>query len=355
MDIKQLEVFVAVAKHKSFSKAARELFLTQPTVSSHIQNLENEMQTVLLNRNNKTITLTDSGHILYNHAIVILNDCKKAVYDIKEYSGKIEGSISIVCSSVPEAHLFPSFLNKFCEKYPNITFTINHCNSNLVIPEILSERATFGIVGSKQKHPHIDYYDLINDELVLICPPDCEIENDNGYIDIEKLRDLTFIMRKEGSGTRNVIIKKLNASPVPPSALKIRAYVDGYIDIEKLRDLTFIMRKEGSGTRNVIIKKLNASPVPPSALKIRAYVESNNAIIEMVRNGLGCSFVSEISARYLIDKGELKEYRIKNHPFDRNFYFIFSKKKVFTPTEKKFIEYLKDFYDLDIDLQIFSS
>ncbi|MBC2577124.1 LysR family transcriptional regulator [Peptostreptococcus russellii] len=308
MDIKQLEVFVAVAKHKSFSKAARELFLTQPTVSSHIQNLENEMQTVLLNRNNKTITLTDSGHILYNHAIVILNDCKKAVYDIKEYSGKIEGSISIVCSSVPEAHLFPSFLNKFCEKYPNITFTINHCNSNLVIPEILSERATFGIVGSKQKHPHIDYYDLINDELVLICPPDCEIENDNGYIDIEKLRDLTFIMRKEGSGTRNVIIKKLNASPVPPSALKIRAYV-----------------------------------------------ESNNAIIEMVRNGLGCSFVSEISARYLIDKGELKEYRIKNHPFDRNFYFIFSKKKVFTPTEKKFIEYLKDFYDLDIDLQIFSS
>ena len=308
MDIKQLEVFVAVAKHKSFSKAARELFLTQPTVSSHIQNLENEMQTVLLNRNNKTITLTDSGHILYNHAIVILNDCKKAVYDIKEYSGKIEGSISIVCSSVPEAHLFPSFLNKFCEKYPNITFTINHCNSNLVIPEILSERATFGIVGSKQKHPHIDYYDLINDELVLICPPDCEIENDNGYIDIEKLRDLTFIMRKEGSGTRNVIIKKLNASPVPPSALKIRAYV-----------------------------------------------ESNNAIIEMVRNGLGCSFVSEISARYLIDRGELKEYRIKNHPFDRNFYFIFSKKKVFTPTEKKFIEYLKDFYDLDIDLQIFSS
>lgn len=308
MDIKQLEVFVAVAKHKSFSKAARELFLTQPTVSSHIQNLENEMQTVLLNRNNKTITLTDSGHILYNHAIVILNDCKKAVYDIKEYSGKIEGSISIVCSSVPEAHLFPSFLNKFCEKYPNITFTINHCNSNLVIPEILSERATFGIVGSKQKHPHIDYYDLINDELVLICPPDCEIENDNGYIDIEKLRDLTFIMRKEGSGTRNVIIKKLNASPVPPSALKIRAYV-----------------------------------------------ESNHAIVEMVRNGLGCSFVSEISARYLIDRGELKEYRIKNHPFDRNFYFIFSKKKVFTPTEKKFIEYLKDFYDLDIDLQIFSS
>lgn len=307
MDIKQLEVFVAVAKHKSFSKAARELFLTQPTVSSHIQNLENEMQTVLLNRNNKTITLTDSGHILYNHAIVILNDCKKAVYDIKEYSGKIEGSISIVCSSVPEAHLFPSFLNKFCDKYPNITFTINHCNSNLVIPEILSERATFGIVGSKQKHPHIDYYDLINDELVLICPKNCELKNENGFIDIEQLKALTFIMRKEGSGTRNVIIKKLNSSPISPSSLKVRAYV-----------------------------------------------ESNHAITEMVRNGLGCSFVSEISVRSMIDRGEIKSYRIKNFTFDRNFYFIFSKKKVFTPTEKKFFEYLNEFYDVNIDMNIFS-
>lgn len=308
MDIKQLEVFVAVAKHKSFSKAARELFLTQPTVSSHIQNLENEMQTILLNRNNKSITLTDSGNILYQHAIVILNDCKKAVYDIKEYSGKIEGSINIVCSSVPEAHLFPNFLNKFCNKYPNITFTINHCDSNLVIPEILSERDSFGIVGSKQKHPHIDYYNLIKDELVLICPPEYDIENDNGYIDIEKLKDLTFIMRKEGSGTRNVILKTLNSSPI----------------------------------------SLNS-------LKVRAYVESNNAIIEMVKNGLGSSFVSEISARYLIDKGELKKYRIKDYSFDRNFYFTFSKKKVFTPTEKKFIEYIKNFYKLDLDLNTLST
>src|SRR3712207_118608 len=145
MDIKQLEVFVAVSKYKSFSKAARELFLTQPTVSSHIQNLENELQTILLNRSNKTITLTDSGQLLYKHAIIIINNCKKAVYDIKEYSGKIEGSIHIVCSSIPEAYIFPAFLSRFCKQYPSITFYISHCDSNLVVPEILSERATFGI------------------------------------------------------------------------------------------------------------------------------------------------------------------------------------------------------------------
>ncbi|HIE0089009.1 TPA: LysR family transcriptional regulator, partial [Clostridioides difficile] len=102
MDFKQLEVFVAVAKHQSFSKAARELFLTQPTVSAHIQNLERELETVLINRSNKVITLTKSGEILYEHAIYILNNCKRAIYDIKEYSGKIEGIIDIACSSIPE-------------------------------------------------------------------------------------------------------------------------------------------------------------------------------------------------------------------------------------------------------------
>ena len=64
MDFKQLEAFVSVAKYGSFSKAARELFLTQPTISSHIQNLEKELDTVLFNRNNKYITLTKAGEIL---------------------------------------------------------------------------------------------------------------------------------------------------------------------------------------------------------------------------------------------------------------------------------------------------
>lgn len=300
MDIKQLEVFVAVAKYKSFSKAARELFLTQPTVSSHIQNLENEMQSVLLNRNNKTITLTDTGKVLYNHAIVILNDCKKAVYEIKEYSGKIEGSLNIVCSSIPEAYILPSILKKFCKEYPNITLTIDHCDSNLVIPEILSERVTFGIVGSKVKHNHIKYTSFIKDELVLICPRDYDLENDNGYINVEQLKDLTFIMRKDGSGTRNVIVKTLNHSPVPVSQMNVRANV-----------------------------------------------ESNCAIIEMVKNGLGCSFVSNISVADLVESGELKSYRIANYSLSRDFYFIHSTKKIFSPTEKKFLEFFVKHFDID--------
>ena len=74
MDLKQLEIFVAVAKYQSFSKAAKELFLTQPTISAHIQNLKKELGTILVNRNNKIITLTKQGEILFEHAIYILNN-----------------------------------------------------------------------------------------------------------------------------------------------------------------------------------------------------------------------------------------------------------------------------------------
>ncbi|RDY23375.1 LysR family transcriptional regulator [Romboutsia maritimum] len=300
MDFKQLEVFVAVVKHQSFSKAAKELFLTQPTVSAHIQNLERDLDTILVNRSNKTITLTKSGEILYNHAIYILNNCKKAVYDIKEYSGKIEGIIDIACSSIPETYILPDFLKNFSSQYPDVKFSISHYDSQYAISEILNERISFGLVGSKFNNNQIKYIDLINDELVLITPNNLEIYSENGYIDINELYNLTFIMRKEGSGTRNLLLNTLNKNDFP-------------------------------------IDKLN----------IIAHVESNESIKEMVKLGIGVSFVSYTSVIDYINTNKLNCYRIKNIDFVRKFYFICSKKKTFTPLEDKFLNKLCEYFDVN--------
>lgn len=298
MDFKQLEVFVAVCKYQSFSKAARELFLTQPTVSSHIQNLEKELDTVLINRNNKNITLTKSGEILYSHAIKILNNCKKAIYDIKEYSGKIEGIIDIACSSIPESYILPKFIKKFTFHYPDVKFSINNYNSQVVISEILDEKISFGLVGYKPSNNQIQYLDLMDDELVLITPKNILLDNDNGYIDITKLDKLRFIMRKKGSATRNLIISTLK----------------GY---------------------NFNVDNLD----------IIAHVESNNSILEMVKLGLGVSFVSYISVASYLDNNQLNVYKIKNLEFKRKFYFIYSKKKILTPLENKFLYSLYEFFN----------
>jgi DNA-binding transcriptional LysR family regulator len=300
MDFKQLEVFVAVVKHQSFSKAARELFLTQPTVSAHIQNLERELDTVLVNRSNKVITLTKSGEILYNHAIYILNNCKRAMYDIKEYSGKIEGIIDIACSSIPETYILPEFIKDFSANYPDVKFSISHYDSQYAISEILNERISFGLVGTKINNPQIKYIDLINDELVLIAPANLNIKNDNGYIELDEIKNLNFIMRKDGSGTRMLTMKTL-------------------------------------GKNNF----------PADKLKIIAHVESNEAIKEMVRIGLGVSFISQMSALDYVDSNKLKLYRIKGIDFSRQFYFIYSKKKTFTPLEDKFLGRLCEHFEVE--------
>lgn len=300
MDFKQLEVFVAVVKHQSFSKAARELFLTQPTVSAHIQNLEKELDSILINRSNKIITLTKSGEILYNHAIYILNNCKKAIYDIKEYSGKIEGIIDIACSSIPETYILPDFMKNFSLEYPDVKFSISHYDSQYAISEILNERISFGLVGSKIHNPQIEYIDLINDELVLIAPIDLKIDNHDGYVDMNELYNLKFIMRKEGSGTRNLILNALSEN-------------------------------------GFVTNKLN----------ILSHVESNEAIKEMVRLGLGVSFISYISAIDYLNSNKLKFYKIRNVKFERKFYFIYSKKKTFTPLEDKFLNNLCEYFNLN--------
>lgn len=299
MDFKQLEVFIAVAKHKSFSKAARELFLTQPTVSSHIQNLEKELNSILINRSNKNITLTKSGEILYEHAIKILNNCKKAVYDIKEYSGKIEGIIDIACSSIPETYLLPKFMSSFSNTYSDVKFSISRYDSQYAISEILDEKISFGFVGSKLNNQQIEYLDLIDDELVLITPNNLYIENENGYIDLNKLYDLKFIMRKEGSGTLRLILDTLKNS-------------------------------------NFDTDKLN----------IAAHIESNESIKEMVKLGIGVSFISYTSVIDFIDSKKLNFYRIKDIGFTRKFYFIYSKKKTFTPLENKFLNNLCDYFSI---------
>jgi LysR family transcriptional regulator, transcriptional activator of the cysJI operon len=299
MDFKQLEIFVAVAKHNSFSKAAKELFLTQPTVSSHMQNLENELNTVLINRNNKSVNLTEAGKILYGHALEILNNRQKALYNLNEYSGKIEGIIDMACSSIPETYILPGFLKFFISKYPDVKFNISHYDSQDAISEIIDEKISFGLVGSKVNNPQIKYVDLVDDELVLIASKELEIPNDNGYINIEDIKKFNFIMRKEGSGTRNLIVKQFGKNKV------------------ELEDF------------NVI-----------------AHVENNETIKEMVRIGLGLSFVSYRSAIDYIDTNKINYYKIKNMEFSRNFYFIHSKKKTFTPLEEKLLDGLYEYFDI---------
>ena len=299
MDFKQLEVFVSVVKHESFSRAARELFLSQPTVSSHIQNLEKELNTILLTRNNKLIKPTESGKILYNHALTILNNCKVAISDIKEYDSKSDGIIDIACSSIPETYILPSFLKYFYNEFSNVKFSLSNYDSKTIISQIIDEKISFGFIAVNPNNNQIKSIKIKSDELVLITSKDIVLENDNGYIDLNKLYDLNFIMRKDGSGTRDIVLNTLK---------------DSNFDI--------------------------------SRFNISIHTESNSSIKEMVKLNLGASFVSYTSIIDYINNNSINYYRIKNINFIRNFYFIYSKNKFIAPIERKFIDKVYSYFNI---------
>lgn len=295
MEFNQLESFLKVVKYKSFSKAAKELYLTQPTVSNNIQNLEKELNTTLLDRKSKTITLTDAGKSFYKYAAELINLRAQAKFQILDQSNNIKGQIEINASSIPEQYILPYIIKDFIKIYPNVSFSIVHRNSKDIVNDIINGKQNFGIVGAKYPSRNLEYIDFYEDELVLAVP------NNNNYpMNINQLLDTEILLSEK-----------------------------------------IIFRKEGSGTRKLIKQKLLEENISLDDLNIEYLIDSNEMIKKMIELELGISFISELSIKNEIDLGLIKPFKIKNLDLRRKFYFVYCKNRTLSPL----VEVFKDFIE----------
>ena len=122
MEFRQLEAFVNAVKYKSFSKAADATFLTQPTISAHINNLENEMGTTLVNRTGREITLTKQGELFYPYAIDMLHTRSQALATVQAQCEAMDGVLDLYASSIPGQYYLPRLIGEFHAKCPKIRF-----------------------------------------------------------------------------------------------------------------------------------------------------------------------------------------------------------------------------------------
>lgn len=297
MDFRQLETFVEVAKLKSFSKAAEKLYITQPTVTNHIQNLEKELGTLLINRFGKKLTLTDAGNLLYKYAINILNSCEMAKFDLASYQGKIQGHLHIYSSSVPRKYLLPNIIKNFLNSYPDVSFTIGDKDSQEVVKGILDGETDFGILGAMHSSNNLRYIDLMEDRLVVITPNSSKFPEDN-FSSIKK----------------NILFNE-----------------------------NIILREEGSGTRKLVENALQKSKVSLNKLNVVAYVEDTEAVIELVSLGVGISFLSEKAIQSSLSLNKYKAFYIDDLDFTRKFYFAFHKNRQLSPLSEAFKNYILDF------------
>ena len=294
MEFNQLESFISVVKNNSFSYAAKELYTTQPTVSNNIKNLEKELNTTLLDRTSKTISLTDSGKLFYKYAVELINIRDKAKFTISEHSGMVEGEIVICASSIPEEYVLPYIIKDFSKVYPKVSFSVTHKNSKDVIDDIIEGKLNFGIVGAQYNSELLEYIDFYEDELIL-CVPNIDKYSCSNY---------------------------------------------EYLDINNLYSEKFIFRKSGSGTRKLIEQKLLEKGIELDDLNIVSYVDSNEMIKKMIELNLGISFISQIAVKNEVDLGLVKSLNIKDLDLKRNFYFVHSKKRTLSPLVEAFKNYI---------------
>lgn len=203
LTLRQLKVFESVARHLSYSRAADELHLTQPAVSMQIKQLEDNINLPVFEQLGKRIFLTEAGQELYQYSRAISQQLADLEVALDELKGMERGKLNI--SVVTTANYFaPHLLAKFCQRYPNVTVSLNVSNRETVLKQLADNLIDLAIMGQPPDHLDIDSQSFMENPLVVVAPPNhplCKEKN----IAVKRLASEIFLVRESGSGTRSAM------------------------------------------------------------------------------------------------------------------------------------------------------
>ena len=216
----RLKVFYTVANRLSFTKASNELFITQPAVSKHIQELEEYYKIKLFNRNGSKITLTVAGDVLLKHTKNIFEVYRDIDFDMSTLISQRSGLLRIGASTTISQYIIPPLLARFHQKLQDIKVSLLNGNTEQIENALLQQEIEIGIVEGQSKNKSIKYTEFLKDELVLVCKSSNPLVNLN-EITQEALKKMRFLMREQGSGTLEVIEFALKPFNIKVSELQI--------------------------------------------------------------------------------------------------------------------------------------
>jgi DNA-binding transcriptional LysR family regulator len=213
MNLNQLKIFHVAAQLKSFTRAAEKLYLTQPGISKHIKQLEDSYGVKLFDRIGKKVNLTQAGEILLETTKAVFHQIDEAKLKIDDLRGLRGGKLVIGASVTVGVYLLPKVLSHFMLKYPDISLSTDISLSREVEDKVLNNRNDIGIVGHHIKDDRLVTNRFITDELMVIVP--CHHKwSKRKQIQPHDLTSQTFIVSREGSGTRKTIEEILNAKGI---------------------------------------------------------------------------------------------------------------------------------------------
>lgn len=290
MDIHHLKVFASVYKHKSFSKAAEELYLSQPTVSDHIKALEEELNCKLFDRLSRRIIPTKEAGLLIGRAVEVIEKVEGIKELLGEFRKDLSGHLVIGASTIPGTYILPGLTVSFRRKNPSVLFEIVVSDSRAIIDKIAEHDLLIGIVGAKLEARQVHFEPFLDDELIAVAAGAYEAKKSMGIRDIAK-------------------------SPI-------------------------VMREQGSGTRKEFEKILEREGLDPHQLNIVGIFGSTDAIKQAVKEGMGISIISRRSVKDELKCEMLREIKIKDADMKRQFYIITHRKRTLPHLYRTFVDYL---------------
>jgi DNA-binding transcriptional LysR family regulator len=229
----RLKVFGCVAQYCNFTKAAKELNISQPAVSKHIHELEENYNIKLFEREGNRIVLTQAGKILQQYSAEILTKYENLSFIMHHLGHTERGSIRIGASTSIAQYILPQLLADFNILHPEISFSLISANSDKIEEMALSKRIDIGMVEGCSSGNNFRYIPFMKDEIVAVAKDEEKVmayrntkENDTHIWPLNMLYNIPLVMRENSSGTYQVIEKALKAKGIRPSDLKICARMD---------------------------------------------------------------------------------------------------------------------------------
>jgi DNA-binding transcriptional LysR family regulator len=294
--MQQLEAFIHLVEERSFSRAAKKMRLTQPSLTKHIRNMEEALGTKVVNRASRSLALTPEGKVLYDYArrIVRLRDeARERVLRLRETES---GDILIAASTIPATYILPYAISGFRKKFPEIRATVRTADSSDVIETVLDNGAEIGFIGKKPSGGKLISEELWKDRMVLAVP--------SGH---------PWAKRRS-------------------------------VRVAEFAEALFVIREKGSGTREAFEECLRETAGPgPLPFNVVAELGSSEAVKESVIAGLGISVISVHAIRRELKSGILAALAIDGCPIERSFYLIYRRQFDLMTHHKIFIEYIRTY------------
>lgn len=221
----RLEVFIAVARNLSFSKAAKEVYISQPAISRHVQELELAYNTRLFDRLGKEIALTDSGKLFLEHAERIVANYNQLHYEMNLLNDQKSGRLRIGASSTIAQYILPDILARFSARYPLIHLSLVSGNSKKITYFLKDNLIDIGLVEGLLRYPDLKYHNFCSDELVFVANSKHPIFQ-HEEVDFSTLMHYPFVIREQGSGTLECFEEQLKTHALKLSDIDIQCTID---------------------------------------------------------------------------------------------------------------------------------